>query len=244
MTARLSHRCIAEALGTFAIVFFGCGSIALIHGQLAGLPINLIFGLTVGTMIYALGHISAAHFNPAVTIGFAVSKRFPWRDVLPYIVAQVIGAIAASVLHAWLIADKMSPVNYGSTLPVLGMHQVLHVEAILTFFLMLVIISVATDNRAHPAIPGLAIGGFVALAGMFGGPLTGCSMNPARSLGPALLAGGPAIASYWLYIVGPVVGACLAVFVYEAIRKEMSVQVLLEPKDSSNGRELSGAQSK
>ncbi|AIE86287.1 MIP/aquaporin family protein [Fimbriimonas ginsengisoli] len=213
------RRYVAEGLGTFAIVFFGCGAIASLAGQPAAhLMVNAVFGLVVAASIYALGHISAAHFNPAVTVAFAVAKRFPWRYVPTYVASQLAGALAASGLHAVLFGGLAKAVGFGATQPTVDLARCLGIEATLTFFLMLVIISVATDRRANGAVPGLAIGMAVALCGLFGGPLTGCSMNPARSLAPALFAGGPALAAYWPYLVGPVIGACLAALVYEAIR--------------------------
>jgi MIP family channel proteins len=169
-------------------------------------------------MIYALGHISAAHFNPAVSVGFAVARRFPWRYVAPYVAAQCLGAVSASALHAVLIPSPAAAAGFGATLTELPPIRALGVEAVLTFFLMLVIMSVATDKRVDGAAPGLAIGATVLLCGLFGGALTGCSMNPARSLGPALFSG--TAGSLWLYILGPVAGAALAALAYETIRGE------------------------
>lgn len=214
------RRYIAEALGTFAIVFFGCGAIATLASSdpASHLAINAVFGLTVGTAIYALGNISAAHFNPAVTIGFASAGRFPWRFVPQYIASQFAGGLLGSGLHALLLSDRARGIAFGSTLPIIEPLRTVGVEIVLTFFLMLVIFSVATDKRVNEAIPGLAIGSTVALCGLFGGPLTGCSMNPARSLAPALLAGGRPLALIWIYMIGPVIGALLAVRIYESIR--------------------------
>ena len=211
----------AEFLGTFAIVFFGAGAIATFGpdgGAGARLAVNGVFGLTVAAMIYALGHLSAAHFNPAVTLGFAVARRFPWHFVLPYWAAQCGGAVLASLFHRLLLPDSAAKVQFGATTSTLPVGAVLGVEAVLTFFLMLVIISVATDRRVSEAIPGLAIGATVALCGLFGGPLSGCSMNPARSLGPALLAGGSALAQLWVYAAGPMLGAVAGALCYEALR--------------------------
>ena len=213
------RRVVAEFLGTFAIVFFGCGAIASIgpNSGVTGLwTVNAVFGLTVAAMIYALGHISAAHFNPAVTLGFAVAKRFPWRYSGAYMSAQFGGALVASVLHNFLLPSQASAVNYGATIPHVGVGQAVVLEGLLTFFLMLVIISVATDRRVNGAVAGLAIGSTVTLCGIFGGPLTSCSMNPARSLAPALFGGSTS--SLWIYFVGPCLGAMVAAIVYEAIR--------------------------
>lgn len=217
----MGRRYAAEALGTFAIVFFGCGSIASFGngGGVAGhVGVNLVFGLTVGAMIYALGHISAAHFNPAVTIGFATVRRFPWKYVPGYVFAQLAGAVLASGLHALLLPAQAASASFGATMPHIDALRSAGIETVLTFALMLVIVSVATDKRVNEAVAGLAIGSTVALCGLFGGPLTGCSMNPARSLGPALFAGGGALTSYWVYLFGPVVGAILGSLAYEAIR--------------------------
>jgi MIP family channel proteins len=167
-------------------------------------------------MIYALGPISAAHFNPAVTLGFAVAGRFPWRYVLPYWAAQFLGAILAATVTALLFGGSVHGVHIPSAQ--LSPWQAVGIEAILTFLLMLVIIAVATDKRVNGAIPGLAIGLTVVFLVFVGGPVTGGSMNPARSFGPALLAGGVPLASYWIYVVGPVLGSMLAARLYETIR--------------------------
>jgi MIP family channel proteins len=164
-------------------------------------------------MIYALGHLSAAHFNPAVTVAFAVAGRFPWRYVLPYSGAQLAGGIVAAGIAALLFGP-----GYGAHVPGAGPLTAVGAEAVLTFLLMLVIISVATDRRANGAVPGLAIGLVVVVDVLIGGPVSGGSMNPARSLGPALFAGGAALQSYWIYVVGPTLGAVVAARVYEALR--------------------------
>lgn len=215
------RKCVAEFLGVFAIVFFGCGSIATLHGDPGShLMVNAVFGLVVAASIYALGHISAAHFNPAVTIGFATARHFPWRQVPGYVGAQFAGGLLASGLHRWLFVEKARAASFGVTTTSLDMGRALGVEVLLTFFLMLVIASVATDGRVHGAVAGLAIGMAVTACGLFGGPLTGCSMNPARSLGPALFEGGNALSQLGLYVAGPVIGAVLAAKTYEAIRGE------------------------
>jgi len=212
----MMRRYLAEFVGTFGIVF---ASVALaatsgLKGGAAGLlPAALISGLAVLAMVYALGHISAAHFNPAVTLGFAVARRFPWRYLLPYWIAQALGAtIAAAVVTALFGA------GFGTHIPTTSPLDAVALEALITFLLMLVIISVATDRRVNGAIPGLAIGLTVVVGVMIGGPVTGGSMNPARSLGPALFAGGPALSSYWIYALGPAIGAIAASLLYEALR--------------------------
>lgn len=202
----VAAKALAEGIGTFAMVLFGCGA--------APGAAPFVFGGIVATMIYALGHLSGAHFNPAVTVAFAVSRQFPWRQVPAYVAAQVLGAIlAAALLHSTSPA-----LPSGVTVPALDLPLAFAWEVILTFFLMFVIVSVATDSRAVGIMAGAAIGGVVAVAAAVGGPLTGASMNPARSLGPALVAGR------WhdlaIYLTAPFVGATLAVFVYAKIRCE------------------------
>jgi aquaporin NIP len=203
----------AEFLGTSALVFFGCGAIAV--GRLEGSGISLVFGLVIAVMIYALGHISGAHFNPAVSIGFAVGRHFPWPRVVTYSVAQVLGAVTGAVVLRQTLGPDAS---LGVTLPSGSEGQALIWEALLTFTLMLVITSVATDARAAGEAAALAIGGTVALDALVGGPVTGASMNPARSLGPALVAGD--LTSIWVYLAGPVLGAVAASLVYMWLRGE------------------------
>ena len=207
----MRRRLFAEVLGTFAIVFFGCGAVAT-GGTTLG--VALVFGLVVAALVYALGHISAAHFNPAVTFGFALGGRFPWRLVPAYVAAQALGAVLASGAHALLLPARAAATLYGASVPHIDPLRCVGVEALLTFFLMLVIASVATDRRTDGAVPGLAIGAMVAVDAAMGGPLTGASMNPARSLGPALFAH----TVLWPYVVGPLLGAGLAARAYEALR--------------------------
>lgn len=217
MTNSMGQRYAAEFIGTFGIVFapVALSATGRVQGGDAGLMAAAwVSGLAVLGMIYALGHISAAHFNPAVTLGFAVARRFPWRFVLPYWAAQVLGGIVAAGLAALLFGA-----GHGAHVPAPGpLVRAVGLEVVLTFFLMLVIIAVATDRRANGAVPGLAIGLTVVFDVLIGGPVTGGSMNPARSLGPALFAGGAALAHYWVYVVGPALGAVLAARLYEAVR--------------------------
>ncbi len=218
---RPGQRYLAEFLGTFALVFAGCGAVisnAMVGGSVSPLGIALTFGGVVAAMIYALGPISAAHFNPAVTIGFAVARRFPWRHVPAYVAAQCSGALAASLLHRLLYGAAAGRVHYGATIPGVPLGAAVGFEVVLTFMLMLVIIAVATDRRVPGAVPGLAIGMTVAFCALFGGPATGASMNPARSLAPALFAGGAALASLPLYLLAPPLGAALAALCYEWLR--------------------------
>ena len=215
------QRYLAEALGTFAIVFAGCGAIISDRasgGAVTHPGIALAFGLVVAAMIFALGPISAAHFNPAVTLGFALARRFPWKHVPAYVGAQAAGALLASGLHALLYAGAAQRARFGATVPTVPFASAFGFEVVLTFLLMLVIMAVATDRRVPGAVPGLAIGGTVALDALFGGPVTGASMNPARSLAPALLARGEALAWLPIYLLAPCVGAALAAACFEALR--------------------------
>ncbi len=213
----MRQRYIAEFIGTFGIVFapVALSATGTLPSSDSGLMASAwVSGLSVLAMIYALGHISAAHFNPAVTLGFAIARRFPWCYVLPYLAAEFLGGITAAAVVALLFGG-----GYGAHKPALGLlPAAVGTEAVLTFFLMLVIISVATDKRVAGAVPGLAIGLTVVFDVLIGGPVSGGSMNPARSLGPALFAGGAAMANYWIYVVGPILGAVIAARLYEAIR--------------------------
>ncbi len=200
----------AEFLGTFALVFFGCGAIA------NGLPptsVALAFGLVVAVMVYTFGHISGAHFNPAVSIAFAIGRHLPWSRVAAYAAAQILGAtIAALALRATLGPDA----DLGVTQPTGSDLQSFAWEVVLTFVLMLVITAVATDIRAVGQAAALAIGGTVALGALVGGPISGASMNPARSIGPAIISGD--FAHLWIYIAAPILGAALGTLAYRSLR--------------------------
>lgn len=212
----LRRQLLAEYVGTFALVFAGCGSIMVAErfpGTVAPGAVPAVFGLVVAAMIYAVGHISGAHFNPAVTLGFAAVGRFPKARVPAYWLAQVLGALSASAALAWLLPTGH---GFGATVPAVPAFQAAVWEGILTFFLMFVIISVATDTRAHGPVAGLAIGATVCLDAFFGGPVTGASMNPARSIAPAVFQGE--LSTLWIYLVGPAAGAVVAAFAYEQIR--------------------------
>lgn len=210
------QRALAEAIGTFGLVFAGCGAIvidAASGGAITHVGVALTFGLIVTTMIYATGHISGAHFNPAVTIAFAATRHFPAALVPIYVGAQLGGAVAASLALRLLFGDVA---HLGATLPAGGAGQSLGLEIVLTFFLMFVIVGVATDTRAVGQAAALAIGGTVGLEAMFAGPICGASMNPARALAPALVSG--TWTAQWLYIVGLIAGAPLGALAYQALR--------------------------
>jgi aquaporin NIP len=173
-----------------------------------------VSGLAVLAMIYTLGHVSGAHFNPAVTAAFAVTGQFPRRDILPYLLAQAGGGITAAGIVAGLFGR-----GYGVHIPADGnLLRAAGTEIVLSFLLMLVIIAVATDTRAHGAIPGLAIGMTVVFCVLIGGAVSGGSMNPIRSLAPALFSGGKALSAVWVYLLAPVLGATLGSVVYDGLR--------------------------
>ncbi len=204
---------VAEGIGTFSLVFAGTGAVmvnAMVDGNVTHLGISFIFGAVVAAMIYCLGHISGAHLNPAVTLAFWTSGFFPRRLVIPYILAQIIGAISASVL---LLVSLGEVANMGATLPLNdNWLQSFVLELVLTFILMFVIFGSGLDRRAPVGFAGLAIGLTVAMEAAFMGPITGASMNPARSFAPALVGG---IWQYhWLYWVAPIMGAQLAGIIY------------------------------
>jgi MIP family channel proteins len=216
--SHLPQRCLAECVGTFGIVFAPvvlAASGTLHGGDSSLLSAALVSGLAVLAMIYALGPISAAHFNPAVTIAFASSRHFPWKEVLPYTLSQCAGSLLATALVALLFGNG----GYGAHVPAPGpLGRAMGMEMLLSFLLMLVIIAVATDKRVNGAVPGMAIGLIVVVDVLIGGPVTGGSMNPARSLGPALFTGGAALAHYWVYVISPIAGAVIAARLYEAMR--------------------------
>ena len=210
------RRALVEAFGTAGLVFAGAGAIIVNDvsgGSIGHLGIALTFGMIVAVMIYSTGHISGAHINPAVTLGFALARHFPWREVPVYWGAQLAGAAAASGAHR-LLFGRVG--NMGATLPSGSEAQSLGMEVALTFILMFVIMAVATDVRAVGQAAALAIGMTVALEATFGGPISGASMNPARSFGPAL--GGWVWSSHWLYWAGPMAGAAGGALVYGWLR--------------------------
>jgi aquaporin NIP len=205
----------AELIGTFALVFAGAGAIMVddkTHA-LGHVGVAITFGLVIMVMIYAVGHVSGAHFNPAVSFAFALTRHFSWTRVLGYWVAQVSGALIAAAILRGSLGDRA---HVGATLPAGSQGQAFLWEAVLTFFLMFVIMSVATDARAVGEAAAIAIGGTVGLDAMFGGPVTGASMNPARSLGPALVSGD--LHALWLYIAAPLLGAAAGGLAYQYLR--------------------------
>jgi aquaporin NIP len=213
----LLRRSVAEGIAAFALVFAGCGAVvtdAARDGALGTVGVAIVFGLVIMAMVYATGHLSGAHINPAVTIAFTLSRHFPARDAAAYVAAQLAGATAGALLLLSAWSDK--PANLGATTPSVGAGTGLLYEVVLTAVLMFVIVAVATDTRAVGAAAALAIGGTVGLDALFGGPITGASMNPARSFGPALASG--TWTDFWIYVAGPVVGATIGAFAYQAVR--------------------------
>jgi aquaporin Z len=207
------RKCISELIGTFGLVFCGTGAIVINQeagGVVTHVGIAITFGLIVMAMIYALGNISGAHINPAVTIAFTLAGRFNIREVLPYLVSQLLGAFLASVTLRLLFPSNET---LGATLPSGTALQSFVLEFILTFFLMLVIINVATGSKEQGMFAGLAIGATVLLEAMFGGPICGASMNPARSIAPAVVSGHTE--HLWLYVAAPVLGAVAAIPIWK-----------------------------
>jgi MIP family channel proteins len=212
----MARRVAAEAVGTFFLVFIGPGS-AMVNaysgGAVGHVGIALAFAFVVVAMIYALGHLSGAHINPAVTLAFWSARRFPAAEVIPYVLAQCAGAVAASVA---LRAALGSVGNMGATLPEVPVLAAFGVEWLLSFALMFVIMAVATDVRVAHGFAPLAVGLTVGFCALMGGPLTGASMNPARSFGPALVGG--LWRAHWLYWLSPITAMIVAARVYDLLR--------------------------
>ena len=203
------NRLCAEFLGTFALVFAGCGAIVINQvsgGAITHVGIALTFGLIVLAMIHTFGDVSGAHLNPAVTTAFAAARRFPWREVPGYVGAQLAGAFAAAGLLRFLFP---TPVNLGATLPTGSATQSFILETVLTFLMMLTILSVSTGAKEKGITAAIAIGGMIGLEALFAGPVCGASMNPFRSLAPAVVSGH--LEHLWIYLVAPVAGAAAAV---------------------------------
>jgi len=210
---------VAEAIGTFALVFAGAGAVmvdAKTH-ELGHVGVAIVFGLVIMAMIYAVGHISGAHFNAAVTFAFALTRHFPWVRALGYWSAQLAGALAAAALLRASLGDVA---HVGATLPSGSQGQSFVWELVLSAFLMFVILAVATDTRAVGEAAAIAIGGTIGLDAMVGGPISGASMNPARSLGPALVSGD--LHALWVYLTAPVIGTSLGAVLYQFVRGEPS----------------------
>jgi aquaporin NIP len=215
----LLRRASAEALGAFALVFAGCGAVvtnAERGGALGSVGVSMVFGLVILAGIAAFGHISGAHFNPAVTASFFLTRHLPGRDTATYIAAQFAGATAAAML-LWIIWPDR-PAHLGATVPTIPVGRALIVEGVISALLMIVILSVATDTRAVGAPAAIAIGATIGLSALFAGPLTGASMNPARSLAPALASGQ--WRDCWVYLAGPLLGAPMGAFAYQFVRDE------------------------
>jgi aquaporin NIP len=204
-----AKKLVAEFLGTFGLVFTGTGAIIIngaCRGAVTHVGISMTFGLMVLAMIYTFGDVSGAHLNPAVTAAFALARRFSWKNVPGYIFAQLAGAFAASGLLRFLFP---SDEKLGTTLPTGSVGQSFILETVLTFFLMLVILSVSTGSKEKGITAGVAIGSIIGLEAMFAGPICGASMNPARSLAPAMVSGH--VQCLWVYVLAPILGAALAV---------------------------------
>jgi len=231
----LTRAYVAEALGTFALVLAGAG--AVMASAATGAPdhtgVALTFGLVVMACIYIFGGVSGAHINPAVTLALAVTGQFPWTRVAPYVAAQCVGAIAAAIA----LREVLGPVAaVGSTLPTVGVWQAFGLEVLLTAFLMLAVMAVVTGSDEQRRFSGIIVGGVVALEAMWAGPLTGASMNPARSLGPALVSGE--VGSLWIYLTAPLVGAILAAVLYQALLGHGRIRgvTALRTRDVGTGR--------
>ena len=217
MNSNIFKKCTAELLGTFALVFFGCGSMILSEINPSAISVDsipIIFGLIVAAMIYALGHVSGAHFNPAVSIAFYQNKNINLKELCCYIPSQIIGAVLASFSHSFFFGKNHS---FGMTINKLTFSQGAFLEILISIFLMLTIISVATNEKISKHIAGFSIGGIIAVCSFVAGPFTGASMNPARSLGPAILSSN--FSHIIIYILAPIIGAIIGLYIYQIIKK-------------------------
>lgn len=209
---------IAEFIGTFALVFAGTGAIVINEttgGAISHVGIALTFGLIVLAMIYSIGDVSGAHINPAVTLGFCVARRFPFIEAGPYLISQCLGAVSASLILHFLFPESAL---LGGTVPTGSEIQSFVFEFLLTSILMFVILSVSTGAKEKGITAGIAIGAVIALEAMFAGPICGASMNPARSLAPALVSGHHG--SLWVYLTAPFFGAIMGVFCCRCVREK------------------------
>lgn len=219
----LSRRCFAELVGTFVLITGGCGVVLVNQasatdsqpGVVTLVGVALVWGLLVMSLASAFGDLSGCHINPAVTVGFAVARRFPWKEVIPYIAGQVGGAFAAILFLKVLFpaSDTLA-----ATTPDGGVWRAFAIEVFLTWFLMLAILGVSTGAKEKGITAGLVVGGVIALEVLVGGPISGASMNPARSLAPAVVSGR--VETLWIYLVAPTLGAALAVPTYSVLRPE------------------------
>jgi MIP family channel proteins len=229
MNRELLRVLTAEAIGTFALVFAGCGAImvdARTH-ELGHLGVALSFGLVIMFGIYAVGHISGAHFNAAVTLAFALTRNFPWSRAAAYWAAQLVGALAGAAL---LRASLGNIADLGTSQPSVSQGQAFLWEIVLSALLMFIILAVATDTRAVGEATAIAIGGTITLLAVVGGPVSGSSMNPTRSLAPALVSGN--LHALWIYLIAPVLGMSLGGFAYQFVRGEQQHRAEL-PTDGS-----------
>ena len=211
---------IAEFLGTFFLIFFGCGAIVvdtLFGGDLGHVGICIVFGLVVMAVIYAFGNVSGAHINPAVTIALCFAGRFEPRHLLAYISTQLMGATSAALLLRWIFSETEI---LGLTLPSINLFEAFFVEIVISFTLMSVVLNVSGDQQEKKIMAGATVGGVVTLAALVAGPITGASMNPARSLGPAIAALN--FESIWLYVLAPVIGMLLACPVFRWVQGQES----------------------
>ena len=217
MNSNIFKKCASELLGTFALVFFGCGSMILSEINPSAISVDsipIIFGLIVAAMIYALGHVSGAHFNPAVSIAFYQNKNINLKELCWYIPSQIIGAVLASFSHGFFFGKNHS---FGMTINKLTVSQGAFLEILISMFLMLTIISVATNEKISKHIAGFSIGGIIAVCSFVAGPFTGASMNPARSIGPAVLANN--YNDILLYLLAPIIGMLIANYIYNYIKE-------------------------
>jgi aquaporin Z len=213
----LARRCFAESLGTFVLVVCGCGAVVVndATGTVTHPGVALTWGLVVLALVYTLGDRSGCHINPAVTVGFASAKRLPWREVPAYTLAQVVGAFAAALFLKALFPENG---KLGSTLPRGDWWQSFALELFLTWFLMLAVLSVSTGAKEKGITAGIAVGAVIGLEAMFAGPVCGASMNPARSLAPAVVSGR--VEHLWVYLLAPTLGAVLAVPTHSLLNPE------------------------
>ena len=217
MKNNLIKKCIAEFVGTFALVFFGCGSMILHQINPNAISVDsipIIFGLIVAAMIYALGHVSGAHFNPAVSVAFYQNKSINIQELCSYIPSQIMGAVVASSSHKFFWGSEHS---FGMTINKLTVYQGAFLEILISMFLMLTIISVATNEKISKHIAGVSIGGIITVCSFVAGPFTGASMNPARSIGPAVLANN--YNNIILYVLAPIIGMLIANYIYSYIKE-------------------------